>query len=101
MVILKKLKASDMFINITRISTGTILGQIISFMTIPIFGRIYGAEIIGIWTFFNTLAVIINSFSDFGLTNSIMIEEDEDNVIETYKVINNIVVIVSIISGII
>lgn len=100
MVILKKFKDSDMFINITRISTGTILGQIISFMTIPIFSRIYGAEIIGIWTFFNTFAIIINSFSDFGLTNSIMIEEDEDNVIETYRVVNNIVTIISIISGI-
>lgn len=99
--IFEKLKSSDMFINVTRISSGTILGQIISLITIPIFSRLYGSEIIGVWAFFNTMAILINSFSDLGLTNSIMMEKDDNKILQSYKVVSLIVGIISILSGVI
>jgi O-antigen/teichoic acid export membrane protein len=85
--------------NVAKISGGTLLGQCISFITIPIFTRIYGAEIIGLWAFLHSITSIIGSFSDLGLTNAIMIGEDNE-VEKTYKVITSIATIISILTGI-
>lgn len=96
-----KIKISEGKKNVARISMGTFIGQCISLISIPILTRIYGAEIIGIWTLFYSISTIINSFSDLGLTNSIMIQGDESNLENVYKVITTIVIFISIISGII
>ena len=45
----KKLKISPALRNVVKISGGTILGQAISIVTLPIITRMYGAEIMGIW----------------------------------------------------
>ncbi|OPZ93058.1 MAG: colanic acid exporter [Firmicutes bacterium ADurb.Bin419] len=85
-------------ISIAKISSGTLLGQVISFVTLPIITRIYGAEIIGIWTLLNSAAMIIMSFSDLGMTNAIMLEKKED-IEDTYKVITSIVAIISVVAS--
>lgn len=84
--------------NIIKISSGTMLGQAISIITLPIITRIYGAEIIGLWALLNSIAIIINSFSDLGLTNSIMVEAD-DNVEKNYRVITTLSAIISIVTS--
>lgn len=86
--------------NVGKISFGTLMGQIISVISLPIFTRIYGASIIGGWALFNSVAIIINSFSDFGLTNAIMIEEDEKSARQIYRVVSTIVILISIITGV-
>jgi len=86
--------------NVMKISSGTILGQLISIFTLPIITRLYGAEIIGIWVLLNSISIIINSFSDLGLKNSIMVESKED-VEKSYKVISTISGIISIVLSII
>ena len=62
-----KFSTSPMLKNITKISSGTLLGQLVSLVTLPIFTRIYGATVIGYWTLFTSVAFIVNSFSDFFL----------------------------------
>lgn len=91
---------SDNKKNVAKISTGTLTGQIISMITLPIIARIYGAEVIGIWALILSISTLGSSFSDLGLTNSIMIE-DEENVEITYTVITTIVTFISIILSII
>lgn len=86
--------------NVARISLGTMGGQAISFITLPILTRIYGASIIGTWTLFNSMAIIINSFSDLGLSNAIMLEKEEDKMIQVYKVITTLVLFFSVIGSI-
>lgn len=98
--IFEKLRLSDGMKNVAKISSGTMAGQIISMVTLPIFTRVYGAEVIGNWAVFNSVATIVNSFSDMGLSNAIMIEEDEDGARRVYEVISTIVLIISLISGI-
>lgn len=100
-VFFKKLKFSIAIKNVFKISFGTILGQVISMITLPIFARIYGTEIIGIWTLFNSISTIINSFSDLGLTNAIMVGKDEKETLRLYKVISTILMLISIIASII
>ena len=74
--IIEKLKLTNNKKSVAKISTGTIAGQIISVITLPIITRIYGAEILGLWALMNSITLIINSFSDLGLTNSLMIQSD-------------------------
>lgn len=85
--------------NIFKLSFGTIFGQGISLITLPIFTRIYGAEIIGQWALITSMSSIINSFSDLGLINSIMIEENEVKALKIYKVISTISFIICFISA--
>ena len=68
---------SESLINVTKISTGTILGQIISIVTLPFITRIYGAAIIGTWAVITSFANIIMSLCDLGLSNSLMMCQDE------------------------
>ncbi len=98
---MKKFSLSSGMKNVAKISSGTIAGQMISFFTLPIIARIYGAEVCGQWTLFNSIATIINSFSDLGLTNAIMIEEDEDSSLRLYTVLSTIVMGVGIIAGLV
>jgi O-antigen/teichoic acid export membrane protein len=95
-----KIRFSKNKINIVKISSGTIVGQIISIITLPIIARIYGAEIIGMWTILHSFALIITSFSDFGLINSIIVEAEED--LETnYKVISTLSTVTSILGSLV
>ncbi|MBD2866178.1 oligosaccharide flippase family protein [Paenibacillus oceani] len=86
--------------NVIKITIGTVVGQLISVITLPFITRLYGAEIIGFWAFLNSIAVIVKSYSDLGLTNSIMLEEEEE-IEDVYKVITTIVTIISIASSVI
>ncbi len=102
---IERFKNSNRLKNITKISSGTLVGQIISFITVPIFTRIYGAEILGIWAFLNAIYLFVNSFSDLGLTYSIMVEKDENKREKIYQILTTIILlfsfIISIIIGII
>lgn len=96
-----KLKVSNSVKNVSKISGGTILGQIISFIVVPIYTRIYGASIMGTWTLFSSIANIIVTFSDLGLKNAIMVEKDEEDTIELYTVITTFTLIISSLAGIV
>ena len=85
--------------NVVRISTGTIIGQVISVLTLPIIARLYGPETIGIWTFIYAIVRVIVPVLDLGMTHSIMIENDE-HIDKTYRVINTISLAISILSAV-
>lgn len=95
-----KIKLTENKKNIAKISSGTLIGQGISLITLPIITRLYGPEIIGIWTLLNSIAMIVKSYSDLGMTNSIMVDDDKD-VESTYTIISSIVVVLSILSSIV
>lgn len=96
----EKLKLTGNKKNIAKISSGTLVGQGISMITLPIITRLYGPEIIGTWTLLNSIAMIVKSYSDLGMTNSIMVDDDKD-VESTYTIITSIVVVLSILSSIV
>lgn len=96
-----KLKINSLTKNVFKLSFGTIIGQIISLLSLPIFTRIYGAEIIGEWAIINSIATILNSFSDLGLINSIMVEDDENKALVIYKVVTTTTIAICFISIII
>ncbi|WP_347548515.1 oligosaccharide flippase family protein [Pseudalkalibacillus hwajinpoensis] len=96
----KKISISSSMKNVGKISFGTILGQLISIISLPIFTRLYGVEVIGYFALFNATAIIVKSFSDLGLTNAIMIEESEESAGKTYKVVSTVSLIISSIVGV-
>lgn len=90
---------SSMIRNVTKISSGTLFGQMISIVTLPIYTRLYGATIIGYWTLFTSVATIVNTFSDLGLSNSIMMEEEGEKSEKLFSVITTISFFISLIVG--
>ena len=95
---MKKVKISNGLKNVGKISSGTLLGQLIAIVSLPILTRLYGSEIIGYMTLFTSIATVINSFSDLGLTNAIMIAKNEEKSYQIYKVVSSINFFISIIS---
>jgi len=91
-----KIRLSQNKINVAKISSGNLVGQVITIITLPFIARIYGAEIFGIWSLLLSIATFARSFNDLGLINSIMIE-DEENVEVTYQVITTVVTFSSIV----
>ena len=94
--IIDKIKSSESIKNVSKITSGTMLGQIISFVVVPIYTRLYGASIMGMWALFSSIANIIITFSDMGLKNAIMMEKDEDDTIELYTIITTLTVFISL-----
>lgn len=97
--LINKFKSSKMIQNVAKISSGTMLGQLISIITLPIYARLFGAKIMGDWALVTSVAIIVNTFSDFGLSNAIMIEEDEKNTVRLFSVITTMVFSVSLLVG--
>ena len=97
---MKKIEISENIKNIGKISSGTLVGQVISIISIPIITRLYGAEIIGYWALFNSIAMVVNSFSDLGLTNAIMIKDSEEKSHQVYKVVTTVNLFISLIATI-
>ncbi len=96
---MKKIKVSESLKNVTKISTGTVLGQIISILTLPFITRLYGAEIIGIWTVITAFSNIVQQIADLGLANSVMMC-NEDEIRQRYSIVTKISFFLSTVSGI-
>lgn len=98
---MKNVHVSEPLKNIAKISGGTIAGQAISIITLPVITRIYGAEVMGIWATILSVALILQSISDWGMTNSLMIEEKEDDVITSYAIITTLTLLTTLASSVI
>lgn len=73
--------------NVFKISSGTVAGQLCSVVSLPFITRIYGADIIGVWAMITSVSGIVNTISDVGLTNSLMVC-DEKEVENQYRAIS-------------
>ena len=89
---------SESLKNVTKISSGTVAGQIISIITLPILTRLYGAEVIGIWTVINSFSNIVQNICDLGLSNSLMMCKEKE-IEERYSIIIKLSCVLSIISS--
>lgn len=98
--LIKKFKFSKNKKNIAKITSGTMLGQIISLITLPILTRLYGAEIFGTWALITAIAMIIASYSDLGMSNLLMIESKK-RLLKSYRVISTLSLLLSLISSLI
>lgn len=90
-----KRKLSKGLRDAAKISTGTAIGQVFSIISLPIITRIYGSEVIGVWTTIYAISIIICTVSDCGLLQSLMVEKDEKVEI-TYRVISNMILFITI-----
>lgn len=97
--ILQKLNLSAGTKNVAKIISGTMAGQLISFFTLPIMTRMYGAGIMGVWAVVSSFTYIIKAFSDLGLGNAIMVE-DEEHTLDTYNVISTLSLFTSFLMGV-
>lgn len=99
--LLDKIKNSNGIKSVLKISSGTMFGQLLSMVTLPIMTRIYGAATMGVWTTVVSVATIINSFSDLGMSGAIMVGEDDEEVGKIYRVISTLTLMVALIAGVV
>lgn len=99
MKISSKISLSSKMKNVAKISSGTMIGQAISIISLPIITRIYGASIMGIWASIFSVSLIASAFSDLGLSSSIMVEKDEKELPVIYQVVTFFSVILSFLTG--
>lgn len=71
--------------NIMKMMTGTVSGQMISAILVPVGSRLYGAELYGDLAVFSSAATIFVSFLGFGLSAAIMVEDTDEKAAKTYK----------------
>jgi len=64
--------------SVFKISSGTIVGQLCSIASLPFITRIYGADVIGVWAIITSISGIVNTVSDIGLTNSLMVCKEQE-----------------------
>ena len=93
-------KISQSKLNVAKISSGTIIGQILSIVLLPFIARIYGVKHVGIWGIINATALMISSVSDLGMNNILMIDSD-DGVLKSFKSISAISLVVSTLFGVV
>lgn len=84
---LKKISLNKL--NVAKLSTGTIIGQLITLLSLPFLTRIYGVETFGIWALVMAISMIMTSFTDLGMSYSMM-EDKESTISDNYKVISTI-----------
>lgn len=95
--IISKLLNHKVIQNILKMMTGTMLGQIISVIMIPIASRLYGAELYGDLAVFTSTSSMCGSFLGFGLAAAIMVEDTDEKAMQTYKlavILTNVFVVV-------
>ena len=95
---MRKIKISAPLKSIAKISGGTIVGQIVSIVTLPVITRLYGAEVMGIWAMITALSYIVQGVCDLGITSGLMLEEEAKQVDLLYQVISTFSLIICIAS---
>lgn len=75
--IMKKFKISQNKMNVMRLSGGTLIGQLISVVTIPFATRMFGAKVIGDWGVLQATATMANAISSLGLLNAVVVKDTD------------------------
>lgn len=91
---MKPIKLSERMKNVAKISSGTVLGQVISILSLPIVTRMYGAQVMGMWASMYAIAIIISTVSDLGLSQALMVEEKE-RVEALYQLVSTLSILLS------
>ena len=76
--------------NISKMMTGTLFGQILSIVLVPITTRLYGAEAYGDLAVLTSASSVFVSFLGFGLASAIMVEKTDEEAEQTYKMAVNL-----------
>lgn len=96
-----KLKDSPKVQNVIKISGGTIIGQLVAIVSLPIITRIYGAQRMGIWAIILAISMLLQTVCDLGLESSIMVEKDRQYAIKLYVIVSVIGMLISLMALII
>ena len=92
---MRKINLSNRMKNVAKISSGNIIAQLISIITLPVITRLYGAEVIGGWATINAIATILIYVCDLGISQAIMIEREE-NIVNLYCVVTTISMVICV-----
>lgn len=76
-----KFKSSEFIINVTKLTTGTAIAQLISISTAPVLYRIYERGHYGALGMYMAITSVLGVFSTFQYLQVIMLEKDDKNAV--------------------
>lgn len=78
-LVFSKIKENNFYRNISILTSGTILAQIISIVTLPLLSRIYTEKAFGEFSLISSVAAIVLGLITLGLSSAIMVPEDDQS----------------------
>lgn len=94
---IKSVFKSSLFRNASKLASGTIVAQIIAFITIPILSRTYSQEAFGLLAIFSAVVTFISSFATLKYDTALVLPKDDKDAYALLKLSNIATLIVTVI----
>lgn len=91
----KKIFKSDFVLNAGKLASGTMIAQVIAFITIPILSRTYSQEAFGLLAVFVAIVGFISSFATLKYDTALVLPEDDKDAYTLLKLSNISTVIIT------
>ncbi|MCG3860916.1 oligosaccharide flippase family protein [Psychrobacter sp. Ps5] len=94
---IKSVFKSSLVRNASKLASGTIVAQIIAFITIPILSRTYSQEAFGLLAIFSAVVVFISSFATLKYDTALVLPKDDKDAYTLLKLSNIATLIITVI----
>ena len=94
---IKSVFKSSLVRNASKLASGTIVAQIIAFITIPILSRTYSQEAFGLLAIFSAVVAFISSFATLKYDTALVLPKDDKDAYTLLKLSNIATLIVTVI----
>ncbi|WP_180000011.1 oligosaccharide flippase family protein [Acinetobacter sp. YH12239] len=94
----KEALKSDFLKNAGKLASGTMLAQVIAFVTIPIIARLYSQDAFGLLTLFIALVSFISSFATLKYDTALVIPEHDRDAYALLKLSNIVTLTITLLS---
>ncbi len=93
---LKGLFRSNFVKNAGKLASGTVLAQLVSFMTIPILSRMYSQEAYGLLAFFSAVVAFISSFATLKYDTALVLPKEDKDAYTLLKLSNIATLVITV-----
>src|SRR5690554_5233805 len=94
---IRKLTSSSLVRNASKLASGTIVAQIIAFITIPILTRLYSQEAFGLLAAFSAVVGFVSSFATLKYDTALVLPKEDRDAYTLLKLSNIVTLIITII----
>lgn len=94
---IKSVFKSSLVRNASKLASGTIVAQIIAFITIPILSRTYSQEAFGLLAIFSAVVAFISSFATLKYDTALVLPKDDKDAYTLLKLSNIATLIITVI----
>lgn len=94
----KKIFKSNFVLNISKLMSGTIVAQLITFAALPVLARIYSKEAFGLLALFSAVVMFISSFATLKYDTALLLPKEDQDAYALLKLSNIVTIFITSIS---